>query len=161
MSFLPHRHALQAARRLVIWCLLVAVPVFGVSGRLVELLGPLHVHRAALVSSAADPMAGWIDMRRAPGMTTVSHLHSHSHGLFARHHHDRGDADVIALDAGLLHIDAPEDGGASGGTSTHLMAMNDVAAFRALPALRFAWRAAAEPAAMPWTTDGPMRPPKT
>lgn len=154
-------HNLQAACRLVIWCLLVALPVFGVSGTLVELLGPLHVHRAALVTAPADPMAGWVDMRRAAGLTTIRNVHGHTHGLFARHHHDRVDADVVALDAGVLQADASDDGGASGGSFSHVIAVTGVATFAASPSLRFNWQAATSAAALPWTAGGPLRPPRT
>lgn len=158
-----HRYLWQTTRRLVAWCLLVAVPVFGVSGTLVEMLGANHAHRSSTISlsqGGADVMHGWVDMRRASIPTAVPRGHSHSHSVFARHHHDHDDDSVIALDGGLLQGEASDDGGASNGSFSHVMALTDLAS-SALPSVsRFAWLDAAAAAAMPWTADGPMRPPK-
>lgn len=158
-----HCYFQQATRRFVVWCLLVAVPVFGVSGTLVEMLGANHAHRAAatlLSQGGGDVMHGWVDMRRASVAAGAPRGHSHAHSLFARHHHDHDDASVIALDGGLLQGEASDDGGASNGSLSHIMALTDLASFALLSVSRFAWLDAAAAAAMPWTADGPMRPPK-
>lgn len=149
----------RTARPFVVWCLLVAVPVFGLSSTLVELLGANHVHRQ-VASAESDAMSGWVDIRRASGVITVRHVHSHSHSAFARHHHDRDDETVVALDGDGVQGESSDDGGASGGAFSHVLALTDSSAFVAPSALRFAWLAATAAAALPWLADGPLRPPK-
>ena len=86
---------LGSARRLIIWCLLAAVPLCGLSTTLAQVVGPNHVHRSA--ASAVDSMAGWNDFRRTQQVTTVLPK-PHSHSIFERHQHERDDASVVALD---------------------------------------------------------------
>ena len=153
------RRLMAKARRFVVCCLLVALPVYGVSGTLVELLGPNHVHRATGASaSVTDPMSGWVDMRR--GFSTFTALrHVHTHSLFQRHHHDREDASVVAVDGGSLEGAAADDGGA--GASAHLLALTGAVAVGEGERLRFPWPSAMPVAVLPWLADGPMRPPKS
>lgn len=154
----------RSFRPLLTWCLLVAVPVYGVSGTLVELLGANHVHRQAALSvtvAKADPMEGWVDMRRA---SSSSHgaQHDHSHSVFERHHHDQTDESVVALDGGPLQAStSSDDGGSSAGSSVHLAALNEAGVPSSSSQLRFFWPAAAPAAAPRWTADGPTRPPKS
>lgn len=140
----------------MVWCLLLAVPVYGVSGTLVELLGSAHVHRAGSLSvshDSADPMAGWVDMRRAAAsVRTGPRVHSHA-GL-ERHHHDRDDADVITLDGGA------GDGGSSVESSAHVLAVGEVAAVAVPVGQRFVWPEPAGASASPWWADAPARPPR-
>lgn len=82
------------------WCLLLALPLCGLSTSLVELLGSRHVHRSVVVAGDAG-MQGWHDFRRGghPSGARAA-AHSHPDGLFERHHHDLADASVVALDGG-------------------------------------------------------------
>ena len=59
-----HRHPFtRAAHRLAVWCLLVALPLYGVSAALVQLLGARHLHAAPAVH-AVGSLHGWHDLRR-------------------------------------------------------------------------------------------------
>ena len=148
----------RLARPFVAWCLLVAIPVFGLSGTMVELLGANHIHRQ-VASADLGVMSGWIDMRRASGAITVPHVHTHSHTAFARHHHDRDDDTVVALDGGAMQGDGADDG-ATSGASQHVLALTDAVLVASPSPLRFAWLDAAAAAALPWMADVPLRPPK-
>lgn len=162
MLFQIRRQIPRAARRFVVWCLLVAIPVFGFSGTLVELLGANHIHRvvAAVSVANADPMNGWVDMRRASAAATQPAVQPHSHSLFARHHHDRDDTSVIALD-GAMQDQASDDGGAPAGSLSHVLALTNVARVAPPSFTLYVWLDAAAPAVMHWIADGPLRPPKT
>lgn len=68
MRCTPRRPLSRTACQFLVWCLLVALPVFGVSSTLVELLGANHVQRIAARSLShgdADVMRGWVDLRCA------------------------------------------------------------------------------------------------
>lgn len=101
----PSRRTL--VRRLVAWCVLIAIPLYGLGSSIDALLGPVHIHVAAAVND--DPMAGWQDFRR------VDHVHEgapsvHFHDAFGRHRHPVNDHSVVKL--GASHQD---DGGTSDG----------------------------------------------
>lgn len=92
----PHcRHAHSLLRRIVAVWLLVALPAYGLSGTLVQMLGSAHTHVQA---TPTDPMAGWQDFRRAAA--GGSHPHPHSHAAPQRHHHVHADTSVVAMDGG-------------------------------------------------------------
>lgn len=117
-----HRQ-IRKARHLVIWCLLLALPVYGFSSTIVQLLGATHTHRQ--VASSADPMAGWVDLRRGSHVlnTTVSHQETHSHSLFERHHHDANDVTVLALDGPVTEGAASEAGSSPAGSAALVLAL--------------------------------------
>ena len=107
-----------AARRWAIWCLLVALPLYGFSATLVQLLGARHVHHAqasqtAQTGQAADAFDRWRDFRRA-GVVADARFLAHMHDAFERHHHAQDDASVIALDA-RPGVDSAAPAGASAG----------------------------------------------
>lgn len=86
----------RPALRWVVWCLLFALPVLGLSSVAVGLLGASHHHLEAQRSASA--IGSWQDFRR-----TVHALPSppadHAHAALLRHHHAGGDASVLALDS--------------------------------------------------------------
>ena len=93
----PATTRLRAARRWRLWVLtvlLVALPVYGLSGTLLELLGSHHRHQQA--DRVATAMDGWQDFRRSA--TVHVEPQPHGHLLWQRHQHDRFDASVIYLD---------------------------------------------------------------
>lgn len=55
----------RVAQRAVLWCLLVAAPMYGVSSAVAQVIGPQHTRRAAI--HIDEPFVGWQDMRRAIG----------------------------------------------------------------------------------------------
>ncbi|MBA2722375.1 MAG: hypothetical protein H0W48_04540 [Methylibium sp.] len=90
-------HATQSLRTLVLCCLLVALPVYGLAGSIAQWLGVQHSHdHGAVLAHAADPMAGWQDFRRIVAVGDAT-AHGHDHAALERHHHARGDASVNSL----------------------------------------------------------------
>ena len=88
-----------ALRRWMVCCLMVALPLCGLSASLFQVLGPLHVHRADAVAQVGlDELDGWQDFRRGGGRAVRPRPHTHAHGMFERHRHDPADASVIAID---------------------------------------------------------------
>ena len=112
MSLGPSLRISRASHRLIVWCLLLALPLCGLSTRLVELLGSRHMHRAVVVADAG--MEGWQDFRRGGHHGTgAAHAPVHSHGFFERHHHDRADDSVVALDGEAAGMTVSEGDSAS------------------------------------------------
>lgn len=165
------RRLQRSARSLVIWCLLAAVPVYGLSGTIVELLGSSHMH-VALDATArpSDPMAGWQDFRRAsPAMDRAeghghahladgSHAAPHAHAGLERHHHDRADASVVGIDGGPADAAQADDGSS---VSAHLLAPGDAASPTVELDDRRRWACAATSLVVTRQADAPERPPRT
>lgn len=106
---LSHRAARQHSRGrslgqwLVLFCVLVAVSLYGVTSAVVTLLGSYHTHTSADVGEATGMVLE--DFRRADrSYDTLGpirpHTHDHSHLSLQRHHHDPNDASVESVDAG-------------------------------------------------------------
>lgn len=100
------RRRLQIA---LVWCLLVSLPLMGLSSALTGLLGPQHFHRDALVRSAPPlQLISWL--RQVPvlaelrAMRQRAHAESHrtgeAHSHLSRHHHEASDTSVVELDGG-------------------------------------------------------------
>jgi hypothetical protein len=113
MRFRARPNPIRLVRRMLVWCLLVTLPIYGISATVTQWLGPLHFHMSP--SSIDDELADWQDFRRVDHIsdaTIRSHTHSfmsgHSHSELARHHHFAGDPTLIALGADG-HDDAPND----------------------------------------------------
>ena len=85
----------RPALQWVVWCLLFALPVFGLSSAAVGMLGASHHHTEA--QRSASVMLGWQDFRRT-AHAPPSEPAKHSHAALLRHHHAEGDASVVALD---------------------------------------------------------------
>ncbi len=90
----------------VVWMLAVCLPLQAVSAAVSAMLGARHTHRAPVTEQVAandplDPMAGWRDFRRMQygGVDRHALSHAHAHETGARHHHEAGDASVVAQDA--------------------------------------------------------------
>lgn len=114
--------------RLLVWLLLFALPVYGSSGVLLQLLGPQHRH--VEVTPDADPrpaptLQDWLGPQLSAMLETVraqrallrhvaeAQPHHHHHGLFERHHHHAGDDSVVALGDAHAAGDAASDGSAA------------------------------------------------
>ncbi|WP_326544188.1 hypothetical protein [Pseudorhodoferax sp.] len=121
----PPRLFLQlpaALRRAVVALLLVALPLYGLGGALVQLLGPDHRHEAVagtvhgggwseLVGRQLQALVGPQTARLVENLrlqarlrpASAGHAHGagahHHHGLFERHHHGPHDASVVAVGA--------------------------------------------------------------
>lgn len=147
-------------RSAVLLVIALLLPVYGMSGALVGLLGVSHVHvpHQALSAGNADPMAGWVDLRRRVSNES-SIPHTHGHGGQARHHHAVGDATVVALD-GALESTQAGDGSSLSASLLQVLAISGIPSFILAPATRPAWLSAASEAVAPWAADGPERPPK-
>lgn len=126
----PVRHLFSPTATRLLMALLVLgfLLVHGVAGPARQLLGSVHRHdggHPVVVAPAPASVAtavvaasglraqldGWLSTLRAWRLDRHAHHHAaglsdpgHRHGAFERHHHDIGDASVVALD----------DGGAAG-----------------------------------------------
>lgn len=102
----PGKHP---ARWLLAWCLLIALPLCGLSWTLAQLLGPAHFHAIETVAAAvaADPMQGWQDFRRVDHLgdpafreraRADAHAQpdAHAHADPTRHHH-RHDVETTSV----------------------------------------------------------------
>jgi hypothetical protein len=116
----------SAARRPGVWLLLFALALQGYAGAVVQLLGPMHHHDRGGTSAVAlsDRLHLWLDALQAwhdephvrggvPGLPKHDGS-THRHTLFERHHHDRHDASVVAVDAGAIDEAMTEAATASG-----------------------------------------------
>ena len=124
------------AQRAGVWLLLVALLVYGYSGALLKVLGPVHRHESVVVAISV-PVAGpldqllrqvqaWRDKVHADshtGHATGLFVHSHSHSDFERHHHDSGDASVVSLDAPGALSEAVSDGVAAAAIGSAMLAL--------------------------------------
>lgn len=108
------------ARHWVVWCLLVALPCYGLSATMTEMLGTSHTHRTK--AAKADVMQGWVDFRRSHHMADLTAPHHHSHSMFERHHHEASDATVVSLD-GTASITAGGDGATPNGSAALVLAL--------------------------------------
>jgi hypothetical protein len=84
----------RAAQRTVLWCLLIAAPVYAVSSGVSQVIGPRHAGRAAV--HLDEPLRGWHEALRAIGRD-VSSVQLH-HSTFDRHCHVPAPAAVAVLD---------------------------------------------------------------
>lgn len=89
----PHGMRARSSRLLIVGLLLLALPVYGLSGLITELLGAKHGHEQ--VPATSDGLLGWQDFRRVTASAPAPHAHSHQ--FWKRHHHSTSDASVIAL----------------------------------------------------------------
>lgn len=124
MSALPRR---PPARIALIWGLVVALVIYGSSGVLLQMLGPMHRHAdtaqaapgllAQRFTELATAASQWHDRllsqalfvhererflpspRKAQLHEESPRAHAHSHGPFERHHHDAADTSVLSLDS--------------------------------------------------------------
>lgn len=87
----------HAWRIRILWCLLVALPLAGLSSASVQMLGAAHFHHAAASPTPSVVMAGWTDFRRADGAHTTRRQ-EHSHASWHRHHHAPADPTVASID---------------------------------------------------------------
>lgn len=172
MPALPTLRQLErTARSLIIWCLLAAVPIYGLSGTIVELLGARHVHATPVLSAVAadtdDVMRGWQDFRRATAGMGHGHQHAsdgshepaHDHSALERHHHDRADASVVALDGGPADAAHADEGGSA--TATHLLALSSVVLPAPAADDQGSWLAVTPPRVATRQPDALERPPRT
>jgi len=119
----------------MLWVLVLAVPVYGSAGALLQMLGPVHRHAvpAALPTQTAKlhpapratptakgfvpawvvkPWQAWKEFAHAQSHGGLLQ-HAHAHDDFERHHHDPGDDAVTALGADDARSTAAELGAAA------------------------------------------------
>ncbi len=114
------------ARSPIVWCLLLALAVYGVQATIVRLLGSMHRH--------VEVVAALEDCRRiVPGAGSAREHHEH-HG-FERHHHGADDAGVVALDGAA----SQGDEGAPSGFAALTLALAPAVELESPAALTFAW----------------------
>lgn len=90
----PYSQRWRSWRRRIVCCLLVALPLGGLSSSLVELLGPYHFHRQVQTSLSA--LADWQDFRRVDHAVTAGRPVA-GHSALHRHHHAPSDVSVAAV----------------------------------------------------------------
>ncbi len=113
---------------------MVALPVYGCSGALLQILGPVHKHAIAQASPAdagavqvlsrgVDQLVSlWKDWQayahaQAHAVPAFAHAHQHRHDGFERHHHTPG-GDVIAIGAQDAGFGEAGDMGAAAGAGS-------------------------------------------
>ena len=131
-------HRSLCVRRLIVWCLLFALPVYGLSSSVVVLLGSKHFHTSAVPELAARAMLA--DFRRI-GQAVDTAPATHAHTWFARHHHAPTDASATAVDAAADGESLFGEGG-SGGSVHQVVALIGAVHFRQPEARSFDWLAA-------------------
>jgi hypothetical protein len=93
------------AGRLIGLCLFLALPVYGLSGLLVELLGSKHFHVPAVSAGADAHGHGHDSLERHHHGHARPHAHGEDHGH--HHGHDQPDtAGIVAIDGDGLAGDA-------------------------------------------------------
>lgn len=101
MILMPRLRAHRSLRTFVLCCLLVALPVVGLAGSIVQVLGVQHSHdRDGPGAGAGDAMSGWQDFRRVVATSDAAHHghgHAHGHDDLRRHHHAHDDTGVASL----------------------------------------------------------------
>ncbi len=127
------------ARWLVLWCLLLALPVQGLSGVLLQWLGAQHRHQAEVADAGAlttgwelrfrSAMAGYASPALA--FRPAQQPADHGHGVFERHHHAADDASVLALGPTEPNSDLASD--AAQGAAVQPLAVHGLLAWH-LPA---------------------------
>ena len=133
----PVRLPGHLAALLVVWTLVLALPIYGCSGVLLQILGPVHRHAGAAPPMPVTSLAGisdavhwladqWSRWQQFAAERTRTgqwhgHLHAaeaaHAHHGFDRHHHTPGD-DLIALGAQDPDGGLAGDLGASAGSGS-------------------------------------------
>jgi hypothetical protein len=170
----PRRSARPVAARLVefvVWCLLLALPVYGLSGTIIQLIGPVHFHRAIdrldLAASLVGTDSNLVlqDFRRADsGVKTMSaverHELSHRQHPFARHRHAPDDTSVVVIDGSPEQALSEGDTVASAGSACLSLAVGNGFRLNAPRCTAFAWRRAMVSALPDLTPIPPERPPK-
>ena len=143
-------------RRLIVWCLLFALPVYGLSSSVVVLLGFKHFHPSVAPELAAP--GALADFRRI-GQAVDTAPAAHAHTSFARHHHAPTDASATAVDAAADGESMSGESG-SGGSVHQVVALLGAVHFRQPEARSFDWLA---PAPGPASSRDPQpleRPPR-
>ncbi|MGC3987679.1 MAG: hypothetical protein QM777_24790 [Pseudorhodoferax sp.] len=173
----PPRPMLQLPaylRRYVVGLLLVALPLYGLGGALLRMLGPDHRHEAVAEAPTWSDLVGGplqsltlalvgpetarlidhlrLQARLRPPASGHAHgggAHHHHHGEFARHHHAPHDATVVATD-GHGGADA-----ATAGSTLLPLALPAALAIPRAPASPLRWP---DHGASPWHSHVPALP---
>ena len=143
-------------RRLIVWCLLFALPVYGLYSSVVVLLGTKHFHTSVASELAAPAVLA--DFRRI-GQALHTTPAAHAHTSFARHHHAPTDASATAIDAAADGESLSGESG-SGGSVHQLVALLGAVHFRQPEARSFDWLAAPPGPASSRDPQPLERPPK-
>lgn len=159
----------------LVWCLVVMLPWLGLGMVQRQALGPLHVHAmpaATSVHTGAEALHQALDwwwarvQQQAHARQhaqdhaqdhALSHAHGHSHDGWQRHHHEPGDASVMALDA------PGEDLGAQAAAASWLLALGAPAGglrVAVVAAAGHRWPLADAARFGSWGTAPPLRPPR-
>lgn len=109
----------------VLFCVLIAVSLVGMTSTVVTLLGNDHTHTRSDISEVHGRALE--DFRRADHQydtlgPTRPQAQAHAHLLLQRHHHDRNDATVQSIDAGA--DDALGDGAVTPASCAFAMMAN-------------------------------------
>ena len=116
MTARPAARCRRPAHWLVVWCLLLAVPLYGLSSSITQMLGASHFHRAASAQvGELGAMHGWQDFRRMNHVADAVFA-QHTHDALGRHHHAAGDAGVVEVGADS-HGEPLGDAGVSAGAA--------------------------------------------
>jgi hypothetical protein len=156
-------------RRAVVGLLLVALPLYGLGGALLRMLGPEHRHAVVAEAPSWSELVGR-QLQALVGPDTArlienlhlqarlrpvasGHAHGtgahHHHGAFERHHHAPHDASVVATD-GHHAGDA-----ATGGSTLLPLALPAALTIPSAPARPLRWP---DHAATPWHNHVPALP---
>lgn len=109
-------------RAWVLWGLIFTLPIYGVSGLVTQWLGAQHFHSAESTKRVERIAAVTQSNLVVRGH---GHGHQHAHTSLARHHHETGDASVVALGADSPSIDS--DSGYQSGSVLQVVALSNLA----------------------------------
>lgn len=137
----------STARHWVVWCMLIALPCYGLSATMTEMLGSSHKHRTT--AATANVMQGWVDFRRSHHLANRMVPHQHSHSMFERHHHDASDETVIALEGTPPNSAAGNDGATPSGSAALVLALASTVRIPPVSWISVAWRT---PSATPFAS---------
>ncbi len=161
---------IRVTRRLhviVVWCVLLAIPIQGASGVIVQWLGIQHFHTPRAVM-LIDAMQDWLYFSRIEaigGPLRVSErMHEHSHAGIARHHHRINDPSVVPLGATAFDdgpmADVGDASSASAGSIIQAFALQpNVSQVVPAPA-SLGWPEHAQPLIKSWDPRRIKRPPR-
>jgi len=131
--------AQPALHRAVLWLLLLALPVYGCAGVLLQMLGPAHRHAVPLRAVVAPSLGvDWL-LKRFSQWQAYAHeqahanghfVHPHQHTLFERHHHAADDTSVVTLGGSAAVDDLAAELGAAASAGSASLPMGLAVALR-------------------------------
>lgn len=163
MAGAPSTRLASAARtstswqRQIVWCLLFALPLAGLSSVLQSVFGSTHFHRQS--QPAVSALADWQDFRRVDHAFALGHP-APGHATWSRHHHAVADPTVASIDGGSADTVLGEAASSSSG-SPMVWAIGAGFEIRKPAGSALNWPRLVHESVASRTTDPLERPPRT